>query len=175
MFTKTSDNSLTCASDCRLQRCTAAMQRPVRRINPNWVGWLEAQCGSRSVDHHFCWWFAVAFISFTLATAQSLCGWRLIARQHMVPLASDHSTTCLSKCVSLPPASPCSWEEYILTGHKLAHYLYDMHALSFYPLARSWDCCRANVTRCSEQFAYLCLVNIFIIGKSRRFCYCCLS
>lgn len=82
---------------------TAEMHRPVRRINPDWVGWLEVQHGSCSVDHHFCWWFAVAFISFTLATARSLCGWRLIAGQHMVPLASDHSTTCLSNCVSLPP------------------------------------------------------------------------
>ncbi len=126
MFTDTDDKSLTCASDCWLQRepSAAAMQRSVRRINPDWVGWLEEQRGSRLVDHHFCWWFAVAFISFTLATARSLCGWRLITRQHMVPLASDHSTTCLSKSVSLPPASPCSWEEWILTGHKLPRYLF---------------------------------------------------
>lgn len=150
MFADKTDKSLASATDCWLQ-CkpgTAAMHRPVRRINPDWVGWLGVQRGSRSVDHLLCWWLAGAFISFTLAPARSLCGWRLIARQHMVPLASDHSTTCLSNCVSLPPTSPCSWEEYILTGHKLAQYLCDMHALSFSPLADTADCCRANVTRC---------------------------
>lgn len=79
----------------------------VRRCkNPDWVGCLEVQRGSRRVDHLSCRWFAAAFISFTLATAPSLCGWRLIARQHMVPLASDHSTTCLSNCTSLPPTLP---------------------------------------------------------------------
>lgn len=52
-----------------------------------------------------CWWFTVAFISFTLAWAQSVCGWCLIARQHMVPFASDHSNTSLSNCVQVPAPS----------------------------------------------------------------------
>lgn len=108
MFADKTDKSLACATDCWLQYkpSTAALQRPVRRINPDWVGWLEVQCGSRSVDHLFCWWLAGAFISFTLAPARSLCGWRLIARQHMVPLASDHSTTCLSNCCVPAPNLP---------------------------------------------------------------------
>lgn len=92
----------------------------VKRINPDWVGLLgSAAC---------CWsslqplWL---FISFTLATALSSCGWCLIAKQHMVPSASDHSTTCLSNCTSQPPpqppASPCSWEEYMLTDRSVGH------------------------------------------------------
>lgn len=171
MFTDTKDKSLTCASDCWLRHefSTAAMQRPVRRINPDWVGWLDVQCGSRSVDHHFCWWFSVAFISFTLATARSSCGWRLITRQHMVPLASDHSTTCLSKCASLlpPPASPCSWEEYILTGHKLSHY---QHACpEFLPSGRELQLLQG---KCNKVFCtflvYLSAVIVYIIEESRK-------
>ncbi len=84
----------------------------------------------------------------------------------MVPLASDHSTTCLSKCASLPPASPCSWEEYILTGHKLPHYPCNMHALSFYPMAESCNCCRANVTRCSAHFWFTCVQLMYTLQKS---------
>ncbi len=170
MFTDTDDKSLTCASDCWLQRepSAAAMQRSVRRINPDWVGWLEEQRGSRLVDHHFCWWFAVAFISFTLATARSLCGWRLITRQHMVPLASDHSTTCLSKSVSLPPASPCSWEEWILTGHKLPRYLFQHAWPELQPSGKELTLLQGKCNKVFWAFSvHLSLVNVFIMVESR--------
>lgn len=152
MFTDKTDNSLACACDCWLQGkpSTGAMQRLVRRINPDWVGCLEVQCGSHSVDHHFCRWFAVAFISFTLATAPSFCGWRLIARQHMVPSASDHSTTCLSNCVCPYPQPPPAAAEKNTFWQAISWHTISVTCML--QVSTLWDCCRANVTRCSLYF-----------------------
>lgn len=134
-----------CAPNCWFQPSTAATQQLVRRINPDWVGCLEVQCGSRSVDHHFCWWFAVAFISFYISYS-SIPMWVVLDCKASYGPLSIRSFHYMPKqlFLSLPPTSPsCSCEEYILTTHKLAHYLCDMHALSL----NCQHCCRSNATR----------------------------
>lgn len=53
------------------------------------------------------------FYLFYISWARSVRGWRLIARQHMVPFASDHSNTSLSNCASPCPQSPPAAENTI--------------------------------------------------------------